>query len=215
MRIAVLIFLLASFLVGCASSGTTTSYNQYPEQYDAAALSDAAHQAKLRLIGAKLRLQLSAACEKSDPSLPSWSQSFTPEAIQACYDSKIRSAFNEPLGEASCAGEPEGEPFFTCLMAGSYLNDMLRNMNSPKTLSAEEWQDLDLAVKNVNAEITAQSIFQCAKSDITNCQVRFLFKAFGLGDEAGELCAQELEAMRCLLRKSVTIFIDDRTRLIW
>ena len=215
MRIAVFVSLFAFLLVGCATAGTTTPYNQYPEQYEATALSEAAHQAKLRAIGANLRAQLTEACAKSDPALPSWSQSFSPMEVQECFDRKIREAFNEPLGEASCGGEMERDPFFTCLMAGSFLNDMLRNMNSPKTLSAEEWRDLDLAVNNVNAEITAQSIFQCARSNIADCDVKFLFTAFGLGDDDGELCARQVDPMTCLLRKSMTIFMEDRTRLIW
>ncbi|MBK8158220.1 MAG: hypothetical protein IPK59_05360 [Rhodospirillaceae bacterium] len=215
MRIAVLVSLLASLLGACASGGTTSSHSQYPEQYDTTVLADTAHQDKLRAIGADVRVKLAKACTQSDPTLPSWSESHSLLSLAACYDSKIKEAFNEPLGEASCAAEMERDNFFTCLMAGSYLNDILRNMDSPKVLSTEEWQDLSLAVKNVNAEIAAQSMFQCAKSTAADCQLAFLLRAYGLGDEAGDICARQVDAMGCLMRESMTIFIKDRALLIW
>jgi hypothetical protein len=160
-----------------------------------------------------MRLRLIKACSNVDPELPAWAQAGI--GGTQCMREKIENAFSEPDGIAACAGTFEPGRHFACLAAGSYLNELRRNIGSPRLLSAQEWNDPTQAIKNTLDEAKVQAISQCIGSPSKDCEEKFLLRMFGVGSDIERNCAALALPGQCLLRKSMMAFMRNRALMIW
>ena len=207
-RFAILMILLVT-VASCTSSSAKVSGGQLA----ADEMAEAAYRAEIAAVGLDMRLRLMKACSNVDPELPAWAQAGN--GGTQCMREKIENAFNEPDGIAACAGSFDLGRHFACLAAGSYLNELRRNIRSPKLLSAQEWSDPTQAIKNTLDEAKVQAISQCISSSSTDCEERFLLTMFGIDSDIERNCAVLASPAQCLLRKSMMAFMRNRAMMIW
>lgn len=202
-------------LIGCTPATNTTAISPV-----AASSTDARMEAFLAV--QEMRARLMTACTETDPSRMGVTSPYFVgyvSDIKTCFREKLTAAFVNSEGIVHCAAKPDLGDYAVCISMGDWLNMLRRGAGLPGSLSVEEWQDLDMAMKHTAEELSVQSFATCtgtADAQRWACHSEIFAKSFDIPPSDVALCRGDIFLqMRCIGYKAVARYLRDKAMLIW
>lgn len=163
----------------------------------------------------KLATQARGACRTQQEGASVLLPNSATDSNPTCFHERILAAFWQEPGAGVCLAHQSEEAFLSCVVSGSYLSMVLRNVAkshglAPPALGPREWLDPAAGQQATSEYINTWNSFLCRYGGYARrakCRYELRLQIFGISEEESELCEDLDEPEACQMTTSMVLFI--------